>query len=141
MTRKPPSEINTNRYYYYKKQLPSEVQRRKDDGLTSRSGSVLRVAKRAGNFPKFKAQYDSETPYSKALAGLLSPKPEQASKTKKRAFPFHNGGTPNTTAKSMFRYRAPLGETGRITADNDKKFNRKADEMVRYREKLRQHEM
>jgi hypothetical protein len=93
------------------------------------------VTKRAGDYRPVKAPFI--IPINKtrpATAGAES-------QTKKRAFPTSRGKTPETTVMSQYRYRQIDEETGKHTADLVKRFNRHSDEMVKYREKKRQHEM
>lgn len=93
MLRKPPSEINTNRYIYYKSKLNSEEQEHQDDGITSPTGSVTRVTKRAGDFPVFQPDHNFFPAKTRpSTAGVVS-------KTKKRAFPTSRGKTPKSTVQ------------------------------------------
>lgn len=124
-----------------KRKLPSSVKRRNEEGLSSRTGSVVRVEKRAGNFFRFPNGRSLNLACEQRTLPTENSRPLVKSDTTVRNFPANFfKKMPRSTIQSNYRYHPTDEVSRRPTADVDRTHFRLADDIKVYTEAKLKHE-
>lgn len=121
-----PRVIDHNKYNYYQVPLSLENQRRKDDGETERSHSLMWVRKPAGK-PEKRPGNIPQKARTAALDSFLRSFPQAQPPNPRRK-------TPTTTIKTAYKYNNFDQVTQRPTSAINKDFNIRKDAMSQYLE-------